>query len=255
MIIINKLKTPLTIALWCLLMVACTPAASVISKTEANLLPVSDQYPPDSLAAATIAPFKTIMTQQMQEVIGFAPKRLEKASIESPLGNFVADAILSQARIHYDDDISFSVVTIGGLRAPIPQGPIKVATIYELMPFENLLVILELTGSQTKALFDLLALNQRMAVSNCVVLVKDDKLHKLFLDGAPFDENRSYMVAISDYLASGGDNLYFLKSAKVLASIDIKIRDMIIDQIKSIHAQGLPVTAEVEGRIKILPGS
>ncbi len=234
---------------------ACTSTAPSVQSSQVELIPVDASIASDSLAEATIAPFKAIMNQQMQTVIGQAQKRLEKTNVESHLGNFVVDAILSQARMVHSDHIDMAVIGNGGLRAPIPQGVVKVSTVYELMPFENTLYILELNGSQTMALFSYLADNQRTSVANSVVLLKDDQVHKLFINGAPFDPEGRYILAVSDYLAEGGGRMEFLKEAKVLERYPVKIRDLIIDQVKWLNNQGQMVDAHIEGRVKVISGS
>ncbi len=217
------------------------------------MLLVDSSYETDSLAEATIAPFRTLMEQEMDVVIGHAKKRLVKGNIESLLGNFVTDAILFQSRLNYSGKIHISVITNGGMRAPIPQGPIRVSTIYELMPFENLLYILELNASQTRSLFNLLATNKGIAIANSVVLVGGDKPTRIFIDGEPFNENQTYVLAISDYLAQGGGGMEFLKEATVLATVNVKIRDLIIEHVKWLEDMGSVVNAEIEGRVKYIP--
>lgn len=234
------------------LLAACSTSAPTVQTSQIQLLPVDQSYDNDSLAEATIAPFKTIMNQQMQRVIGKTDKRLEKDTVESHLGNFVVDAILAQARLQYSGQIHMAVITNGGLRAPIPEGQVTVATIYELMPFENTLYILELTGDQTKAMFDYLANNKRTSVANSVALIKDDHVHRLFINGEPFKEDQRYILAVSDYLAEGGGRMHFLKEARVLERYNVKIRDMIIEHIKWLDGQGQLVDATIEGRVKIL---
>ena len=217
------------------------------------MLPVSESYAEDSIAEATIQPYRQSLQEQMDIVIGQSNKRLEEAQVESLLGNFVTDAILFQSTKHYPEKIHLSVITNGGLRAPIPQGPVRIANIYELMPFENLLYILELNGSQTQFLFNKMATSKSVAVANSVVIVEDDKPVKIFIDGTPFDQNKQYVLAVSDYLAQGGGGMDFLTEAKVLATVDVKIRDLIIDYIKELDSRGIAVDAEIEGRVKLLP--
>ena len=236
-----------------LLLVQCTATKNQLQISEYQLLPVDASYTNDSLAEATIQPYRESLQEQMDIVIGQSKKRLEEAQVESLLGNFVTDAILFQSARHYPDKIHLSVITNGGLRAPIPQGPVRIANIYELMPFENLLYILELSGSQTQLLFNKMATSKNLAVANSVVIIENDKPVKIFIDGTPFDPNGHYVLAVSDYLAQGGGGLEFLKEAKVLATVNVKIRDLLIDYIKELDSTGMAVDAEIEGRVKLLP--
>lgn len=193
------------------------------------------------------------MEEEMDVIIGHANKQLVEGNGESLLGNFVTDAILDQSRLNYSGMVHMSVITNGGLRAPIPKGVIKVSNIYELMPFENLLYILELNSTQTKALFGMLANDKHVSIANSVVLIEDDKPTRIFIDGQPFKEDETYVLAVSDYLAQGGGGMSFLKEANILATVNLKIRDMIIDHIKGLEANGEVVNAEIEGRVKFIP--
>ena len=236
-----------------LLLVQCATTKTQVQLSEYQLLPVNASYRQDSLAEATIQPFRQMLQDEMDIVIGHASKRLVEAEVESLLGNFVTDAILYQSAKYYPEKVHFSIITNGGLRAPIPEGPVSIGNIYELMPFENLIYILELDGAQTRLLFDKLARGKNVAVSNSVVLIDANRPVKIYIDGTPYAQNKRYVLAVSDYLAQGGGGMEFLKEAKVLATIDVKIRDMIIDYIKDLDAKGVAINAEIEGRVKLIP--
>ena len=232
---------------------ACKSASSQIALSNYQLMTVDQSYVQDSIVEATIAPYRMQLSESMDQIIGNASMRLTEREVESLLGNFVADAILEQSRLRYQGDIDLSVINNGGLRAPIPEGPVTVASIYELMPFENILYIVQMDGSQTQQLFNKLARDKRLAVSNSVVVIREDKPIKIFIDGGPFKSDQTYVLAVSDYLANGGGGMEFLKQAKVLEKIDIKIRDLIIDQIKLMESNGVSIKAEIEGRVKQVP--
>jgi 2',3'-cyclic-nucleotide 2'-phosphodiesterase (5'-nucleotidase family) len=236
-----------------LLLVQCATTRTQLQLSEYQLLSVDESYRQDSLAEATIQPYRQMLQDEMDIIIGHANKRLVEDKVESLLGNFVTDAILFQSARYYSEKVHFSMITNGGLRAPIPEGPVNIGNIYELMPFENLLYILELDGAQTQMLFNKLARDKNVAVSNSVVLIEDDQPVKIYIDGSPYDSKQQYILAVSDYLAQGGGGMEFLKEARVLAIIDVKIRDMIIDHIKELDAKGVAINAEIEGRVKLIP--
>ena len=236
-----------------LLLVQCSPAKGPLLLPTYQVLPVDNSYTIDSLAEATISPYRQQLIREMDVIIGQSNKRLTEKEVESLLGNFVSDAIFIQSSQYHAGKIHMSVINNGGLRAPIPEGPVKLSNIYELMPFENFLYILELNGSQTEALFNLLASNKRLAIANSVVIVDNDRPTKIFIDGAPYKEDQTYVLAVSDYLAQGGAGMEFLKQAKVLEVTEVKIRDLIIEHIKGLDSKSIPIDAEIEGRVRLLP--
>ena len=228
----------------------CTPLPTQVEPTHLANLQVTSQVSEDSTVLATIAPFKAIFNQQMQQVIGQSAKRMSKNDVESHLGNFVVDAILTQARILHSTPVDLAVINNGGLRAPLPAGNITVSHVYELMPFENTLYIVELDSAAVMRLFNGIPTRYSTSVANSVVLFKEDQVHKLFINGVPFDPQKKYLLAVSDYLAEGG--LRSLQGATIVARYQHKIRDMIMDHVKWHQGQDRKIDAEIEGRVKIL---
>jgi 2',3'-cyclic-nucleotide 2'-phosphodiesterase (5'-nucleotidase family) len=214
--------------------------------------PVSSSLPDDATAAATIAPYRQRVTEQMATVLGTAPVAVTKSSGESPLANFVADLQRARASRETSHPIDLGVMTNGGLRAPLPAGPITVGSVFELMPFENELVVLDASGAVVQQLFDY-ASRIKMAISGATYAVAPDgKPTDIRINGQLFNpaQDRVYTIAISDYLAGGGDQLTFLKSIKPRGT-GVLLRTAIIDQIREMNAAGMPIQAKVEGRVRI----
>ena len=212
--------------------------------------PVDQNAPEDAKMTAEIAPYHQRVAAQMNEVLGTAPVAITKNAGESPLANFVADLQRERAAEVLKQPIDLGVMTNGGLRASLPAGPITLGAVFELMPFENRLVVLDAPGPVAQQLFDYCA-RLKMAVSNATYTVgPDGKATAVLIGGQPFNPARTYSVAISDYLAGGGDNMVFFKP---LAQRDtgVLLRQAIVDHIRTLTQAGQPVTAQVEGRVSI----
>lgn len=231
---------------------SCATKPSYQVDPENPSIPVAPAVVKDKEIMEMIGPYKLQLDKTMNEVIGYSEKELKKDKIESPLGNFTADAILKRSRMVSKNDIDLAAITIGGLRTTLPEGEILLKDIYELMPFENAVYILELSGEQTKTLFDYLAKNKNIAIANSMVILRGEEVEQVFINGKAFNENESYTLAISDYLAGGGDHMTFLKNAKVLEKLPLKVRDLLVEEVKDQHASGKKVYANVEGRIRLL---
>ncbi|KAK6022161.1 hypothetical protein OSTOST_12150 [Ostertagia ostertagi] len=107
-----------------------------------------------------LLPYKKGVDTQMQVVIGHTDIPLTKAQPESTLGNFMADAQLMAARV-LDPKVEVSVSNYGGIRVPyIEAGPLTRGKIFELMPFDNMLIILELPGTILKQFCDHMAMSR-----------------------------------------------------------------------------------------------
>jgi 2',3'-cyclic-nucleotide 2'-phosphodiesterase (5'-nucleotidase family) len=212
--------------------------------------PVTSAQPTDPKAEAVIAPYRQRVQQQMNEVLGKAPEAIRKNNGESPLANFTADLLRARASATLGQTIDMGVMTNGGLRAELPAGNITVGSVFELMPFENELVVLDVPGSVVQKLFDYTA-RIKMAVSGATYTVVDGKPTNIYIGKQLFNpaQERMYSIAISDYLAGGGDQLFFFKPIQPRRT-GVLVRSAIEDHIKELTRQGKPVEAKVEGRVK-----
>ena len=187
----------------------------------------------------------------MIEVLGNAPAPLIKNPGESPLANFVADLQRVRASQVLGEPIPLGVMTNGGLRTGFVAGPITLGSVFELMPFENELVVLDAPGAVVQQLFDFAA-RSKMAVSGATYAITfDGQAKDIRIGEQAFDANqdRLWPIAISDYLATGGDNMSFLKALPARHT-NVLLRTAIADHIRSLTKAGQPVTAKVEGRVK-----
>lgn len=212
--------------------------------------PVGSTIAPDAGAADYIKPYHEQVERQMQQVIGTAPVALGKNPGENPIVNFVSDLQRTAASQYFKGEaIDLGVMTNGGMRNALPAGPITLGNVFELMPFENELIVLDAPGPVVQQLFEYAA-PVHMAISGATYTVSADKKPQaILIGGQPFDPARTYSIAISDYLAGGGDHMEFLKAAK-LRHTGLLLRTVIIDHIKALTAAGQPVTAQVEGRVR-----
>ena len=130
-----------------------------------------------------ISPYKTEMEAKMDKVIWHADESLIKYMPESPLGNFVADVIfesgfeygLKNDELAINKSNTLCLLNFGGLRAPINEGDITIGNVYELMPFDNEIVIVSLSPIQVKAMLVYLFEKHGQPVSNAVALLSSNK--------------------------------------------------------------------------------
>lgn len=179
-----------------------------------------------------ISPYREQLESKMGRVLAFNKKEMTKARPNSTLGNWFADALLEEAEYIYKKDIDIAMQNYGGLRVPfLKQGDITVGNIYELMPFDNMLVILTMDGKLLQKLLDRVAEKGGWPISNTLQFTKNkEKAESIMIKNEPLDLNKTYTVAIADYIANGGDNCFFLDQAK-REDLDIMIRDLIIDHL------------------------
>ncbi|MBX2815197.1 MAG: 5'-nucleotidase C-terminal domain-containing protein [Saprospiraceae bacterium] len=200
-----------------------------------------------------IAPYRSQLTEQMSEVIAEVETPLWKARPESPLGNFLADVVVSYCT-RKGEQVDFATLNHGGVRiSSVGKGPLTVEKVYELMPFDNTLVLMDLDGAVVLNLLDRIADDGGWPISAAVSMkIRDGKASEIEIGGSSFDREKRYRVALPNYIAEGGgdcDFLIDLPRENFQASL---LRDIFIEEIREIGKTGA-VSAKVETRITLNP--
>ena len=234
--------------------VACAPLDSV--RVSESSLTISDRAAPaqDSAVLALVSPYRSRMQVEMNEVIGNLEVTLHKGSPESALGNMVADILFAEAEKRLDRTLDFAIANSGGLRIPeLPAGPITRGEIYELLPFDNRVVVVTLTGKTVQQLAGHIASRGGWPVSSAFRMkIEGDKATGVEIDGQPVDPEKSYQVVMPDYVANGGDDSFFLVDAPQ-EDTGAFMRDVVIAYIKEKSAAGGRLRFAVDGRIQRVP--
>jgi 2',3'-cyclic-nucleotide 2'-phosphodiesterase (5'-nucleotidase family) len=173
---------------------------------------------------------------------------------ESPLSNFISDMLLKFGQQYAKEKLNnvlvdFSLANNGGLRTSIPAGEIMVRNIYELLPFENELVLLNLSGVQIAALADHIVSRGGEGVGGITFGMKGQKAVNILIQGKPLIPNATYWMITNDYVANGGDGMKILKEASGRIETGEKIRDVVLDGLKQMKANNQHVSAKTDGRI------
>lgn len=236
-----------------LIISSCTPK-STITKTETSQYRMTaDISQGDSLTLTEIQPYKKTIDADLSAVIAVSEQPLEKATPEGLLGNLVADACMSKSKEYFskieNGRVDFCFLNNGGLRNSLPKGDINKKKIFELMPFENELVILELDGVRTKQLFDFMANKGGMPVSGARFVIKNNLASEITVQNAHLDTSRTYFISTSDYLAGGGDDMFFLSGAKSKKYLNLKVRDAIIEYLTDENKKGNKINVSLDGRV------
>lgn len=203
----------------------------------------------DQVITDMIAPYKVQLDTVMNEVLGNVVYDLNKQRFESNLGNWVADVMLDGVRKEgYQAD--FAVVNSGGLRVPgITAGPLTRGELFELSPFDNMVVVVDIPGKIIDTLFQKIAENAGWPISRGVKLSMSNKMIvSSLIHDLPVDSNKIYKVATVDYVANGGDEMKSLIQLSRVQTGKI-LRDMLIENVIKTTAEGKGITAYIEGRI------
>ena len=240
------------------LSLGCNPNYKVIDYTSSNETTINDFSTSDSLFPFVYS-YQNKLNETMNEVINSAEVDMEIGNPEGLLGNFVADLVLIKAQKVSKTSVDFCVLNNGGLRKPIQKGPITRGDIYELMPFENELVVLELSGEKVKEFTEFvlkksLQLDARKAgvpVSGIRMVIKDSLIAETRIGLYTLDVKKKYTIVTSDYLSAGGDNMSFFIEPISSTPLNLKLRDVILEEIITLGKNNLTVKAQFDGRIRI----
>lgn len=198
---------------------------------------IDESIPADTAIANFIKPYADHLNSNLDSILAFNPTDLNKndGELNTALGNMMADLIMEQVNPIFKSrtgkDIDVVLLNQGGIRSSIREGPVTARTAYNLMPFENEVVIVELKGQKLTEMLKYLE-NNRTAhpISGIKILMdKNNKITDATIRGEQIDPEKNYFIATSDYLQKGGDNMAFLSDPVNLFGADYKIRNAIID--------------------------
>lgn len=209
-----------------------------------------EETPADTHVQELIAPYKRTYNAEMGLVLGHNEAPLFKDFPESTLGNWVTDLLVRQTEKRTGMQIDFAVVNQGGLRlTELAAGPVTRGKIYELMPFDNLVTVMEMPGSALRPFFDLMAQNGGWPVSgNVRYRIAQEKAMAIHIGGEPLDDERVYRFIIPDYVANGGDRATFF-AGHARTDLDLLIRDAILHEVTQLETAGQKISAKLEGRV------
>lgn len=239
----------------------------------ADIKPAS--MPKECSIAEKVEFYQAQVDNVMQGVAGETKTDLDGANVrkaETNLGNFIADVMKEAA------GADGAIINGGTIRTSAPKGILKVSDIYSIVPFDNYIVAIRLTGQQI-----------RDTLEHGVSAIADDagrfpqvsgirftfqpskktgsRVGDIFIGNAPLDPEKDYTIATNDFLAAGGDGFRAFGAAvrssrdyavvggamrgeKLLYSNAGKwLRDVVIDRIR---ASGV-IAPVVEGRIREVP--
>lgn len=238
----------------CLLAISCTKVFH-LSEVQLASYSVNEEaaISPDAEIEALIQPYKNQLDEAINEIIGTSAITMTKDKPQSTLGNWMADLIHQQSEKYYNQSIDFGIVNYGGIRiSELRKGPVSLGKMYELMPFENMLVVVKVKGDVVQQLFDKMAAAGGWPISKQVRYeIKNDLPQNIIINQKEIDPNKTYKIAMVDFLANGGNNCFFFKD-QPRDVLNHLFRSAIIEFVKEETAQGKLLDAEIDHRVRLI---
>ena len=188
------------------------------------------KVPSDAPTTAWFTEATRELAAHWDETIGelVVPTYEDRGARSTPAGNLVADLFASAAQA------DVGLTNKGGLRTRLVSGPLTRRMLYELLPFENTLVSMSLTGEQLRAVLQgSLAKDRRpleIGGANYRYTVHDGErvLLNVTIGDKPLEPDRRYRVATSSFLARGGDGLSAFAGGTDVQDHGVLLRDILI---------------------------
>lgn len=204
-------------------------------QTQKNIS-INKELKDDEGFAKFIEPYTLKLNKEMNQKISYTNVDLTKEGDNSNLGNLLADYTFDGADVwvkaNLNKNVDAALINIGGIRTTIGKGDILLKNVFEVMPFENEVIIVKMKGSDVQGLFDYYAKTQvNNPVSHLYIETNNGQLTKTLINGKAVNPNQDYYIATSDYLALGGDNMKFFSKGESIPT-GIKLRDLFIDYFK-----------------------
>jgi 2',3'-cyclic-nucleotide 2'-phosphodiesterase/3'-nucleotidase len=227
------------------------PVAARVVERRAHLQPTyADEVAPDSGMLARVAGWNARVALVAATPIGRNARTLTRSRTgESTLGNLVADAMRAAS------GADVALTNAGGMRADLPAGPITKGTVYDVIPFDNTLVRVKLTGAGLRRLIEEGLANGRVSPQSGLRYRFDlsqppeRRLLALTLaDGSPLDDSRVYAVAVNNFMASGGDGYESLARAEQEDTGRL-LRDA-LEEFLAERTRSGPLDVQLDGRIE-----
>jgi 5'-nucleotidase len=226
-----------------------------------ELLPITAALADDPKTAAAIASFESRLSKALDTVAGVTTTALDGLSAhlqttETNIGDLVADAMRADAKAE------LAITNGGGIRGNriFPAGPLTRRNLIEINPFGNVVCAVALSGrtvleALNHGFSSLPSPNGRFPAVSGLTLTVDraapvgSRVRDVRVNGQPLDPNRTYIVAIPDYVLNGGDGYTMFKGQTV--KIGPEAGDLMSDALEKYVTAKREIAPAVEGRITL----
>ena len=224
--------------------VSCSKQQYQVTKIEGKLIPITakENQSSDPKIESFIKPYREHINKDLDSVLAYCPETLDKSSgkWQTTIGNLMADVTLKRGNLVFNarekKNIDICLLNNGGIRSILPKGNVTSRTAFEIMPFENNLVVIALKGEQIFELVQyFIAEKKPHPLSGITFTIgKNNVAKNILVQGKAIKNDKIYYVGTNDYLANGGDNMDFFKKGVEKFDLNYKLRNILIDYFKEV---------------------
>ena len=201
-----------------------------------------------------IAPYKQQINKDLDKILAYNPQLLDKTKgnqFQSNIGDLFAQVTLDKANKVFTERekklADIAILNNGGIRAVIPMGNVTARSAFEVMPFENGAVILEVKGQTILDFINFFIKEKKPHpfAGMSFTITADKKAKDIKIGTNALELEKTYYIVTNDYLASGGDRMEFFLKASRKIDLDYKLRDMLIDYFIDVDVVSVPKAIKV----------
>ncbi|WP_300569216.1 5'-nucleotidase [Flavobacterium sp.] len=227
-------------------------AQLTVTKIEAKQINVNEKAATPEKYETFISPYRQRIDKDMDNILATCPETLDrsKGQWQSNIGDMMANATLSKTspvfRKREGRDIDVCILNHGGIRSILPAGNVTTRNAFEIMPFENTTVVVELKGAKIAEFVKYFIKEKKPHPIAGITFTIDlnNEGQDIRIKDQPLNLEKSYFVVTSDYLANGGDNMNFFKDPIRVVDLDYKLRNILIDYFKDVKT--IPVVQQIK---------
>lgn len=195
-----------------------------------------------------IAPYRANITKDLDNILAYSPETLDKSKgkWQTAIGNLLAQVVFDLGNPIFEKreqkSIDFCLLNNGGIRSIIPEGNVTTRTAFEVMPFENTLIVVGLTGEKVKEMANYFMAEKKPHPLHGIKIFVDKTtlaVKNIEINEKKVEDDKIYYVATNDYLANGGDSMIFFRDSNLKFDLDYKLRNILIDYFKKVDT--LPI--------------
>lgn len=208
-----------------------------VSKIEGKRIEINDSINGVSEIEEFIKPYREHVNKNLDSVISYSVDTFTKkdGELNTAIGNMFADAVIEQCSPIFEkqtgNKIDMVLLNHGGIRSILSKGDVTTRTAYQIMPFENTTVVVEMNGEAIQDLITYLQKAKRAHPISGLSLILDSEnnVKEAKINGNAIESDKIYYVATNDYLYNGGDRMNFFKKGTTVHDINYKLRNVLID--------------------------
>ena len=230
---------------------SCSKQNYYVTKIEGKRIPITEKEIQVPQIENFIKPYREHINKDLDSVLAYCPETLDKSTgkWQTTIGNLMADVTLMRGNTVFQarekKNIDICLLNSGGIRSILPKGNVTARTAFEIMPFENSLVVIALKGEQILEMVDyFIAEKKPHPLAGITFTIDKNNLPKnILVQGKPVQKETIYYVGTNDYLSNGGDNMNFFKKGVQKFDLNYKLRNILIDYFKEVDT--IPVINDV----------